>query len=150
MVKRVGELGVPYVLMHIKGTPATMQADPHYDNVVAEVRLYFEERMEECSRAGIKQLILDPGFGFGKTVEHNYQLLQSLNEFVKMGHPVLAGVSRKSMITRLLGVGKHEALNGTSVVNTIALQKGAAILRVHDVKEAVECIRIFDYLCSIC
>lgn len=150
MLETAGQLGVPYVLMHMQGTPATMQANPQYENVVTEVKQFFEQQLEKCERAGVKQIILDPGFGFGKTVEHNFRLLNALDVYVKMGYPVLAGLSRKSMLTRLLGVGKNEALNGTSILNTIALQKGAKILRVHDVKEAMECVRIFDYLSSIC
>lgn len=150
MLETAGQLGVPYVLMHMQGTPATMQANPHYENVVTEVKQFFEQQLEKCERAGVKQIILDPGFGFGKTVEHNFRLLNALDVYAKMGYPLLAGLSRKSMLTRLLGVGKNEALNGTSILNTIALQKGAKILRVHDVKEAMECVRIFDYLSSIC
>lgn len=150
MFATIGKFGVPYILMHIQGTPETMQQDPHYDDVVKEVKLFFEERLTQLKNAGASQIILDPGFGFGKTVEHNYQLLSSLDVFVKMGHPVLAGLSRKSMTTKLLGIGKTEALNATTALNTIALQKGAKILRVHDVREAVECIRIFNYLQSIC
>lgn len=150
MLETAGQLGVPYVLMHMQGTPATMQANPQYENVVTEVKEFFEQQLEKCERAGVKQIILDPGFGFGKTVEHNFRLLNALDVYAKMGYPLLAGLSRKSMLTRLLGVGKNEALNGTSILNTIALQKGAKILRVHDVKEAMECVRIFDYLSSIC
>lgn len=150
MFATIGKPGVPYILMHIQGTPETMQQDPHYDDVVKEVKQFFEERLTQLKNAGASQIILDPGFGFGKTVAHNYQLLSSLDVFVKMGHPVLAGLSRKSMTTKLLGIGKTEALNATTALNTIALQKGAKILRVHDVREAVECIRIFNYLQSIC
>ena len=150
MFATVGKLGVPYILMHIQGTPETMQEDPQYDDVVKEVQQFFEERLAQLHHAGAMQVILDPGFGFGKTVEHNYQLLSALGVFVQMGHPVLAGLSRKSMTTKLLGIGKTEALNATTALNTIALQKGAKILRVHDVREAVECVRIFDYLQSIC
>lgn len=150
MFATIGKLGVPYILMHIQGTPETMQQDPHYEDVVKEVNFFFEERLSQLKNAGASQIILDPGFGFGKTVEHNYQMLSSLDTFAKMGHPVLAGLSRKSMTTKLLGIGKTEALNATTALNTIALQKGAKILRVHDVREAVECIRIFNYLQSIC
>jgi dihydropteroate synthase len=141
MFTTIAELNVPYVLMHIKGTPETMQKNPHYENVVEEVKQFFEERTAKLHALGIKQIILDPGFGFGKTVEHNYQLLNSLDVFAAMGYPVLAGLSRKSMITKLYGGEKQEALTGTIEVNKIALQKGAKILRVHDVKEAVELIR---------
>jgi dihydropteroate synthase len=141
MFATIAELNVPYVLMHIKGTPETMQKNPHYENVVEEVKQFFEERTAKLHALGVKQIILDPGFGFGKTVEHNYQLLNSLDVFAAMGYPVLAGLSRKSMITKLYGGEKQEALTGTIEVNKIALQKGAKILRVHDVKEAVELIR---------
>jgi dihydropteroate synthase len=140
MFEVVAELNVPYVLMHIKGTPETMQKNPEYENVVEEVKQFFEERIKKLHALGVKQIILDPGFGFGKTLEHNYQLLNSLDVFVAMGYPVLAGLSRKSMITKLFGGEKQEALTGTIEVNKIALQKGAKILRVHDVKEAVELI----------
>lgn len=140
MFATVAELDVPYVLMHIKGTPETMQQNPEYENVVQEVKQFFEERIAKLQALGVKQIILDPGFGFGKTLEHNYQLLNSLEVFVEMGYPVLAGLSRKSMITKLYGGEKKEALTGTIEVNKIALQKGVKILRVHDVKEAVELI----------
>jgi dihydropteroate synthase len=137
MFETVARLNVPYVLMHIKGTPETMQKNPEYEDVVEEVRQFFEERIVKLNKLGVKQIILDPGFGFGKTLEHNYQLLNSLEVFTAMGFPVLAGLSRKSMITKLYGGEKKEALTGTIEVNKIALQKGAKILRVHDVKEAV-------------
>lgn len=141
MFETVAELNVPYVLMHIKGIPETMQEDPQYENVVEEVKDFFELNIEKLHKLDVKQIILDPGFGFGKTVEHNYQLLNSLDVFVKMGYPVLAGLSRKSMITKLFGGENKEALRGTIEVNKIALQKGAKILRVHDVKEAVQLVR---------
>ncbi len=141
MFETIAELNVPYVLMHIKGTPETMQKNPEYENVVEEVKQFFEERIAKLNALGVKQIILDPGFGFGKTLEHNYQLLNSLEVFTGMGLPVLAGLSRKSMITKLYGGEKQEALTGTIEVNKIALQKGVKILRVHDVKEAVELIR---------
>jgi dihydropteroate synthase len=141
MFETVAELDVPYVLMHIKGTPETMQQNPEYENVVEEVKHFFEERIAKLNSLGVKQIILDPGFGFGKTLEHNYQMLNALDVFVEMGYPVLAGLSRKSMITKLFGGEKHEALTGTIEVNKIALQKGAKILRVHDVKEAMDIIQ---------
>ncbi len=150
MFATVAALSVPYVLMHIRGTPETMQQDPHYDDVVAEVRDYFTERLQQLRNLGATQVILDPGFGFGKTVEHNYKLLAAMPSFAGLSCPLLAGLSRKSMATKLLGVGKTEALNATTALNTIALQKGAHILRVHDVKEAAEAVRIFSYLDKIC
>lgn len=145
MFGMVGKLKVPYVLMHIKGTPKNMQADPRYDNVTSEVRQYFTERLERLKQMGVDQVILDPGFGFGKTVEHNYQLLRDLDIFVQMGYPVLAGVSRKSMINKVLKTKPEKALNGTTAVNTIALLNGARILRVHDVREAVQAVKIVEY-----
>lgn len=146
MFETVAELNVPYVLMHIQGNPENMQDNPQYENVVGEVKQFFEERIAQLKKLGFEKIIPDPGFGFGKTVEHNYQLLSSLDEFSAMGFPVLAGLSRKSMITKLLGVKKENALNGTTALNMIALMKGAKILRVHDVKEAVDCVKIYDVL----
>lgn len=140
MFETIAELNVPYVLMHIKGTPETMQKNPVYENVVVEVKQFFEERIAKLKAFGVKQIILDPGFGFGKTLEHNYQLLNSLEVFTGMNFPVLAGLSRKSMITKLYGGEKKESLVGTIEVNKIALEKGAKILRVHDVKEGMEII----------
>ncbi len=140
MFETIAEHDVPYVLMHIQGTPQTMQLNPQYENVVDEVKLFFEERINKLSVLGVKKIILDPGFGFGKTVEHNYQLLESLEVFVKMGFPVLVGMSRKSFVTKIFGGEKDKALEGTLNVNKIAIKKGAKILRVHDVKETVELI----------
>jgi dihydropteroate synthase len=137
MFEMIAELKVPYVLMHIRGTPETMQKNPMYENVVDEVKFYFEKKIEKLNQLGVTDIILDPGFGFGKTVEHNYRLLNSLDEFSIFGFPLLAGLSRKSMITKLFGEGNMDSLKGTIEVNKIALQKGAKILRVHDVKEAV-------------
>lgn len=149
MLETVGRLQVPYIAMHMQGTPADMQQNPEYNNVSQEVLDYFIRKVAKCREAGITDVIIDPGFGFGKTLEHNYQLLKDLNVFDMLEAPVLIGVSRKSMIYRLLGNSASEALNGTTVVQTLALQKGAAILRVHDVKEAVEATRIVAYLKSI-
>lgn len=144
MIRTVGRLNVPYVAMHMQGTPATMQKNPHYNNVVKEVIEYFILKKQECSNAGIKDLIIDPGFGFGKTNEHNYELLRELNTLNFLDCPVLVGVSRKGMIYKTLGISPTEALNGTTVANTLSLMNGAKILRVHDVKEAVEAITIFN------
>ena len=143
MIETVASLNVPYILMHMKGTPATMQNNPEYSDVVAELTYFFERQIEHCLESGIRQVIIDPGFGFGKTLEHNYTLMSRLNEFAPLGHPILVGISRKSMITKLLNVNAVEALNGTTVLNTIALMKGAGILRVHDVAEAVQAVRLF-------
>jgi dihydropteroate synthase len=136
----------PYILMHMQGTPLTMQLQPTYQNVVAEVLLSLIEKAERLKSMGATDIILDPGFGFGKTIEHNFQLLASLNLFTSTGFPVLAGLSRKSMINKSLGVSAKDALNGTTVLNTVALEKGANILRVHDVKEAVEAVKLLEQL----
>lgn len=138
----VAQLGVPYILMHMKGTPQTMQQEPHYDNLIKEILLYFAEKVQRLRDLGQKDIILDPGFGFAKTLEHNYELMNHLEELQIFELPILSGISRKSMIYRLLGGTPQEALNGTTVLNTISLLKGASILRVHDVKEAVEVVRI--------
>ncbi len=136
---------VPYVMMHIQGNPQTMQKKPHYVNVTKDVDNFFLLQLEKLMDLGInKNIILDPGFGFGKTVEHNYQLLSGLKTFRKHGFPVLAGISRKSMINKVLGTKPEEALNGTTALNMLALINGAQILRVHDVKEAVETIKLFE------
>ncbi len=140
MIPTVGKLDVPYICMHIQGTPKTMQENPVYNNVTNDVLDYFIQRIAVCKEAGIKDVIVDVGFGFGKTIEHNYRLLKSLSAFKMLGKPLLVGVSRKGMIYKPLGITANEALNGTTVVNTIALQQGANILRVHDVKEAKEAI----------
>jgi len=132
--------------MHMKGTPATMQDHPTYPDVVAEVTYFFENQLAQCRDKGVRQVILDPGFGFGKTVDQNFQLLSHLDEFSALGTPILVGISRKSMITRLLNVDPSDALNATTVLNTIALLKGASILRVHDVKEAVEAVKLVKML----
>lgn len=142
MFATVAKLGVPYILMHMKGTPQTMQQAPHYDDLMKEILLYFAERIQRLRDLGQKDIILDPGYGFAKTLEHNYQLLQQQEMLQVFQLPLLVGVSRKSMIYRLLGNTPQEALNGTTVLNTIALQKGASILRVHDVKEAAEVVKI--------
>ncbi len=143
MFPTVARLGVPYVLMHMRGTPQTMQDAPHYDDVTSEVMLYFAERIQRLRDLGQKDIILDPGFGFAKTLEHNYELLSRLDVIREMfSQPLLVGVSRKSMVHRLLGVTPENSLCGTIAANTVALMKGANILRVHDVKEAVETVRV--------
>jgi dihydropteroate synthase len=145
MFETVARLQLHYVLMHIQGTPETMQMNPQYEDVVNEVKSFFAERIKQLNAVGFDKIILDPGFGFGKTVEHNFDLLESIGEFAAMGYPVLAGLSRKSMIMKSLGVSKENALNGTTILNTIALMKGAKILRVHDVTEAVEVVKLLAY-----
>lgn len=142
MFHTVAALNVPYIMMHMQGTPQSMQQHPHYDNLLKEVFLYFARKVQQLRDLGVKDIILDPGFGFGKTMEHNYELLSHLEEFRIFELPLLVGVSRKSMIYRLLDITPLEALNGTTVLDTICLLKGADILRVHDVKEAVETVRI--------
>lgn len=142
MFRIVARLGVPYILMHMQGTPDTMQQAPHYDNLRREVMLYFAERIDRLCQMGAKDIIVDPGFGFGKTLEHNYELFHHLDDFNLFNLPLLVGISRKSMIYKLLGGTPQTSLNGTTVLNTIALMKGVHILRVHDVKEAVEAKRI--------
>lgn len=142
MFPTVAALGVPYILMHMQGTPQTMQQAPHYDHLLRDVFLYFARKVQQLRDLGAKDIILDPGFGFGKTMEDNYALLAHLDEFGIFGLPLLVGVSRKSMITRLLGITPDDALNGTTVINTLCLAKGAHILRVHDVRQAVEAVRL--------
>ena len=146
MLQTVADLQVPYIMMHIRGTPQTMLQHAHYDNLVKDILFYFSERIELARQFGVIDLIADPGFGFAKTIEQNYELLNKLNLFKGLELPVLVGVSRKSMIYKILDKSPNDALNGTTVLNTIALQKGASILRVHDVQEAIECIKITNRL----
>jgi len=142
MYTTVAKNELAYVCMHMQGTPETMQKNPQYTDVVKEVGDFFAERTKALHNGGVENAILDPGFGFGKDVHHNYALLRHLDTFSAFGKPVMVGVSRKSMITKLLDVNKEDALNGTTAVHMVALQKGAKILRVHDVREAVQCIRV--------
>lgn len=144
MFRTVADLKVPYIMMHMQGTPQNMQQQPHYDNLLKEVFQYFACKVQQLRDLGVKDIILDPGFGFGKTVAHNYELLAHLEDFRIFELPLLVGVSRKSMIYRLLGTTPQEALNGTTVLDTICLLKGANILRVHDVREAVETVKIVE------
>ena len=144
MYPTIARLGVPYIAMHMKGTPQTMQINPQYEHFLKEIFYFFSEKVQKLRDLGVKDIIIDPGFGFGKTMEHNYQLMNHLEEFKLFGLPLLVGISRKSMIYKLLGTTPEEALNGTTVLNTIALQKGAHILRVHDVKAAVEAVKIVE------
>lgn len=148
MLETVARLGVPYIMMHMKGTPQSMQTEVHYDCLLKEVFLYFAKKVQQLRDLGVKDIVLDPGFGFAKTLEHNYELMAHLEEFNIFELPLLVGVSRKSMIYRLLGGTAQEALNGTTVLHTIALTKGADILRVHDVREAVEVVQITEKLKS--
>lgn len=146
MFDLIARTKVPYLMMHIQGTPQTMQKNPVYENVVEEVRNFFIDRIARLNELGVRDIILDPGFGFGKTLEHNYELMNGMDRFLELGYPLLAGISRKSMIYKLLGGTARDALNGTTTLNTVALMKGARILRVHDVKEAVEVVKIYSAL----
>ena len=150
MVDTIAKLQVPYIIMHMQGTPINMQKNPTYTNVTTEIINYFHQKIKQLQAKGIHDIIIDPGFGFGKTLAHNYQLLNKLEKFKQFGVPVLAGTSRKSMIYKLLDNSAEQALNGTSITNTIALQKGVNILRVHDVKEAIECIKITTFAKNNC
>jgi dihydropteroate synthase len=144
MLSTVAAINVPYVAMHMKGTPKTMQQNASYEDVTKEVVDYFIHKMEDCKTVGIKDIIIDPGFGFGKTIEHNFQLLKKLEVFKIFNVPVLAGLSRKSTIYKTLQLTPEESLNGSTVLNTIAITKGASILRVHDVKEAMQVIDLYN------
>lgn len=139
----VAKAKVPYIMMHIQGTPQTMQKNPVYKDIVKEVRQFFAERISRLNESGFDNIILDPGFGFGKTLAHNYELLNGMEKVQELGYPILVGISRKSMIYKLLGGTPEDALNGTTALNTIALMKGTNILRVHDVKAAVEVVKIY-------
>ncbi len=150
MLRIVAQLHVPYVAMHMQGRPATMQKAPTYFDVSAEVTFFLSERSNTSHDAGIADVIIDPGFGFGKTTAHNFTLLNDLGRVAALGAPVLVGLSRKRMINEVLGTRPEEALNGTTVLNTIALMKGASILRVHDVKEAVEAVKLVRYSTVSC
>jgi dihydropteroate synthase len=142
MFSIVQSLDVPYIMMHMQGKPENMQDNPVYDDVVADILKWFGDRIGKLQSAGVKDIIIDPGFGFGKTINHNFELLNRLGDFIVAGLPLLVGVSRKSMIWKTLGVIPEDALNGTTVLNTVALLKGADILRVHDVQEAVQAVKL--------
>ena len=143
MFETIGKLKVPYILSHIQGTPATMQDNPQYKDVIREISNYFSERVKKLTKFGVEDIIIDPGFGFGKNLDHNYELLNRLDAFKVFQLPVMVGLSRKSMIWKALETSPEEALNGTTIANTLALMGGADILRVHDVKEAIETVKIF-------
>lgn len=144
MVEFMCHQDAAYILMHMQGTPETMQLNPAYDNVIEEVGAFFMHQLAPFKKASKQNIILDPGFGFGKNIDHNFRLLSSINGFASLGYPVLVGVSRKSMINKVLGTTPDTALNGTTVINTIALMHGAHILRVHDVKPAMEAIKLVN------
>ena len=145
MIDVVANHQIAYVLMHMQGTPQNMQLNPTYDNVVKELGDFYKSKIADCQSKGFEKLIIDVGFGFGKTVEHNYELLKHLHDFTEFGFPILAGLSRKSMINKVIHTSPVTALNGTTVLNTIALQNGANILRVHDVKEAKQAVDLFEF-----
>lgn len=149
MIPYIANANVPYIIMHKQGTPQTMQQNPTYANVLSDVLKYLNNKVIALRSKGIHDIIVDPGFGFGKTVEHNYTLLKHLETFKIIGVPVLAGLSRKSLINKVLGTKAIDALNGTTVLNTLALQNGATILRVHDVKEAKQAIQLFMQYSSV-
>ncbi|MBU3714438.1 MAG: dihydropteroate synthase [Ferruginibacter sp.] len=144
MIETSAKLNVPYVCMHMQGVPETMQQNPTYKNLIKEILDFFVLKIMKCNDAGIKDIIIDPGFGFGKTIQQNLQLLKNLEIFSALDKPILAGLSRKSTIFKTLGITANDSLNGTTVLNTIALNNGARILRVHDVKEAVEAVKLYN------
>jgi dihydropteroate synthase len=146
MMKTVGELGIPYIMMHMRGTPQTMQSLTHYDHFITEIFNYFSERIQLAKQHHIMDFVIDPGFGFAKTLSQNYDLLGKLEFFQNLNCPMLCGVSRKSMIYKILNCLPKEALNGTTALNMVSLMNGANILRVHDVKEAMECVKLFNQL----
>lgn len=144
MMDIISKYNVPYIMMHMRGTPQTMQSQTNYEDIIKEMLFYFSEKVNKARSLGINDLIVDPGFGFAKTLEQNYEILQNLELFKILDLPILAGISRKSMVYKPLGLTANEALNGTTVLNTIAVSKGTNILRVHDVKEALECVKLFE------
>lgn len=146
MIPTVGRLKVPYICMHMRGNPKSMDQLTHYDNLENDILLYFNRKLKECAKDGIKDVIIDPGLGFSKTLEQNYRILKNLSYFNTINAPILIGLSRKSMIYKLLGITQEEALNGTTALHMAALINGAKILRVHDVKEAVESVKLFKQL----
>jgi len=149
MFSVAADFGACYVCMHMQGNPGNMQVNPTYQNITSEILHFFKSKIEQCKKSGINSIILDPGFGFGKTIEHNYELVKNLKSFTELDYPVLAGFSRKSMIYKLLGKTPEDSLNGTTVLNTIGIMTGVSILRVHDVKEARECIKIIKEIMNI-
>ena len=144
MLETIVELNIPYVMMHMQGKPLDMQENPQYENIIDEIIKFFEKKILLLNEKGFKKIIIDPGLGFGKNIQHNYQIVNNIEEFHTLGYPLLIGASRKSMIYKLLDISAVEALNGTTIINTIALLKKTSILRVHDIKEAVECIKLTE------
>jgi len=144
MFETIADKKVAYILMHMRGTPATMQSETNYDNIISEMMQFFEKRLSRLHLLGVTDVVIDPGFGFAKTLEQNYEILSKIHYFKELNTPILAGVSRKSMIYKLLDTDTENALNGTTAVNILALMGGASILRVHDVKEAIQTVKIFN------
>ncbi len=144
MISTVADACVPFVCMHMKGTPENMQVNPHYENLFEELIDFFSKKIDQCKQAGIHDIIIDPGFGFGKTIAQNFEILRNLQIFKMLGMPIIAGLSRKATVYKTLGITTHDALNGTTVLNTMALLNGANILRVHDVKAAVEAVKLVE------
>jgi dihydropteroate synthase len=144
MLETIVELNVPYVMMHMQGKPLDMQENPRYENIIDEIIKFFEKKILLLNEQGFKKIIIDPGLGFGKNIQHNFQIVNNIEEFHTLGYPILIGASRKSMIYNLLNISAVEALNGTTIINTIALLKKTSILRVNDIKEAVECIKLTE------
>jgi len=147
MFETIADLNLAYIMMHMQGNPSNMQKNPHYENIVSDILKFFSEKIKKATLLGIKDIIVDPGFGFGKTIDHNYELLSGLDEFINIvDYPVLVGISRKSMLYKYLGLTPEQVLPGTISLNTVALQKGASILRVHDVAETVQTVKVFSKL----
>lgn len=146
MMEVIASNNIPYIMMHLRGTPQTMQSQTNYEHLINEILTYFSDKISKARSLGISDIIIDPGFGFAKTTDQNYELLSNLERFKILELPILAGVSRKSMIYKTLNINPEEALNGTTILNTIAVTKGATILRVHDVKEAIECVKLYEKL----
>ena len=146
MMEVIASNNVPYIMMHLRGTPQTMQNQTNYENLIKEMILYFSDKISKARNLGIHDLIIDPGFGFSKTTDQNFEILSNLELFKMLDLPILTGISRKSMIYKTLDTNPEEALNGTTVLNTIAITKGANIIRVHDVKEAIECVKLYEKL----
>ncbi len=145
IIEVVAKNNIPYVLMHMQGLPINMQQSPKYYHVLNDLKKFFKKKIEYLNSMGIKKIIIDPGFGFGKSIKDNYSILNNLNEFINFGYPIITGISRKSMLTKFLNIKAEDSLNATTIANTIALSKGCNIIRVHDVKEAREIIRVLEY-----
>ena len=144
MFNIIAKYNIPYIMMHMQGVPKNMQEKPTYNNIIEEIISFFKFKLDQLERLGANKIIIDPGIGFGKTIEHNYHIIKNLKKFLDLKKPILMGVSRKSLISKTLNIHPNDALNGTTIINTLCLKNGASILRVHDVKEAIECIKIIN------